>query len=62
MNDEGMQLLNEGEVDGYASDRALASLYRSVGIRRLYDKWFTRLGEPLSPIIEAMYQFQAVGE
>lgn len=107
-HDEGMELLNRGNVDGYASDRAmllgqvfrsdnaveeytmlgtvlsfepyalvvprgdsrfrlsadraLAQLYRSVAIRRLYDRWFTRFGEPLSPIVEAMYQFQAVGE
>ena len=107
-HDEGMELLNAGEVDGYASDRAmllgqvfrggnsaeqytmlssvlsfepyalvvprgdsrfrlsadraLASLYRSAAIRRIYDRWFTRFGEPLSPIVEAMYQFQAVGE
>lgn len=45
-----------------SADRALASLYRSAGIRRIYDRWFTRFGEPLSPIVEAMYQFQAVGE
>lgn len=107
-HDEGMELLNRGRVDGYASDRAmllgqvfrsdnaaeeytmlstvlsfepyamvvprgdsrfrlsadraLAELYRSAGIRRVYDRWFTRFGEPLSPIVEAMYQFQAVGE
>lgn len=107
-HDDGMTLLNDREVDGYASDRAmllgqvfrgenaaeeyamlrsvlsfepyalvvargdsrfrlsadraLASLYRSAGIRRIYDRWFTRFGEPLSPIVEAMYQFQAVGE
>lgn len=107
-NDEGMRLLNAGEVDGYASDRAmlighilraanaknryaltrttlsfepyammvprgdtefrlladraLASLYRSARIRRLYHDWFGRFGEPLSPIVEAMYQFQAVDE
>lgn len=107
-HDEGMELLNRGHVDGYASDRAmllgqvfrsenaaeeytmigtvlsfepyamvvprgdsrfrlsadraLAELYRSAGIRRLYDRWFTRFGEPLSPIVEAMYQFQAVDE
>lgn len=107
-HDEGMQLLNAGEVDGYASDRAmligqvfrngnarnryamtrtalsfepyammlprgdtefrlladraLASLYRSARIRRLYHEWFGRFGEPLSPIVEAMYQFQAVDE
>lgn len=44
------------------ADRALASIYRSARIRRIYQNWFGRYGEPLSPIIEAMYQFQAVGE
>lgn len=107
-HDEGMQLLNSGRVNGYASDRAmligqvfrnenaqnqyamtnytlsfepyglmvprgdtkfrlladraLASIYRSARIRRIYHTWFGRYGEELSPIIEAMYQFQAVGE
>lgn len=107
-HDEGMKMLNDGKVDGYASDRAmligqvfrnenaknqyaltrtafsfepyammiargdtefrlvadraLASLFRSVRIRRIYQNWFGRYGEPLSPIVEAMYQFQAVGE
>lgn len=107
-HDEGMKLLNDGKVDGYASDRAmligqvfrdenakneyaltrtafsfepyammvprgdtqfrlvadraLASLFRNVRIRRIYHNWFGRYGEPLSPIVEAMYQFQAVGE
>lgn len=107
-HDEGMQMLNEGKVTGYASDRAmligqvfrnanaanqyaltrkalsfepyammiprgdtefrlvadraLASLYRTARIRRIYHNWFGRYGEPLSPIVEAMYQFQAVGE
>ena len=107
-HDEGMQLLNEGKVDGYASDRAmligqvfrntdasneyamtrsalsfepyafmvpkgdsefrlvadkaLAAQFRGAGIRRLYQTWFGRYGEPLSPIVEAMYEFQAVGE
>ena len=45
-----------------AADRALASLYRTARIRRIYQNWFGRYGEPLSPIVEAMYQFQAVGE
>ena len=45
-----------------AADKALASLYRDARIRRLYHTWFGRYGEPLSPIVEAMYQFQAVGE
>ena len=107
-HDEGMALLNDGKVTGYASDRAmllgqvfrnenaaneyaltrtalsfepyalmiprgdtkfrlvadkaLASLYRSARIRRIYQNWFGRYGEPLSPIVEAMYQFQAVSE
>ena len=107
-HDEGMELLNEGRVDGYASDRAmligqvfrnadannqysmtraalsfepyafmvpkgdsnfrliadkaLAAQFRGAGIRRLYQTWCGRYGEPLSPIVEAMYEFQAVGE
>lgn len=107
-HNEGVELLNKGKVDGYASDRAmligqvfrnanvannytmtrsalsfepyafmitrgdtqfrlaadraLASLYRTARIRRIYQNWFGRYGEPLSPIVEAMYQFQAVGE
>lgn len=107
-HDEGMKLLNDRKVDGYASDRAmligqvfrnanaqnqyaltrtalsfepyafmiplgdtefrlvadkaLASLYRSARIRRVYHNWIGRYGEALSPIVEAMYQFQAVGE
>jgi len=44
------------------ADKALASLFRGVGIRRLYHSWFGRYGEPLSKIVEAMYEFQAVGE
>lgn len=45
-----------------AADRALASLFRTARIRRIYQNWFGRYGEPLSPIVEAMYQFQAVAE
>ena len=45
-----------------AADTALASLFRSARIRRIYHDWFGRYGEPLSPIVEAMYQFQAVDE
>lgn len=44
------------------ADKALASLFRTVRIRRVYHNWFGRYGEPLSSIVEAMYQFQAVGE
>ena len=44
------------------ADRALASLFRGARIRRVYHNWFGRYGEPLSKIVEAMYQFQAVGE
>ncbi len=104
---QGMELLNAGKVDGYATDRAmiigqvlrsadaglytissgvfslephalmmkrgdtdfrlvvdraLAGLYRTARIRRIYHDWFGRYGEPLSPIVEAVYEFQAVGE
>lgn len=107
-HDDGMKLLNDRDVDGYASDRAmligqvfrnanasnqyamtrsalsfepyalmvrrgdtefrlvadkaLASLFRGPRIRRLYQDWFGRYGEPLSPVVAAMYEFQAVGE
>ncbi len=106
-HDEGLELLNAGKVDGYASDRtmlvgqvvrsadrsrysisrdvfsfepyalmlargdtefrlvadrALASLYGTARIRRIYHDWIGRYGEPMTTIIEAMYQFQAVGE
>ena len=104
---EGIELLNAGKVDGYASDRtmlvgqvvrsedrsrysmsrdvfsfepyalmlargdtdfrlvadrALASLYSDARIRRLYHDWFGRYGEPMTPVVAAMYEFQAVGE
>lgn len=106
-HEKGIELLNAGKVDGYATDRAmvvgqvlrsqdavkytitsdvfsfepyalmlhrgdtdfrlvvdraLASLYRTARIRRLYHDWFGRYGEPLSPIVAAVYEFQAVGE
>ena len=106
-HEKGMELLNDGKVDGFATDRAmilghilrsgdaaaytissdvfsfepyalmiqrgdtefrlvvdraLASLYRNARIRRIYHTWFGRYGEPLSPIVEAVYEFQAVGE
>jgi len=106
-HDNGVALLNDGKVDGFATDRAmilghilrsgdvsrytiskdvfsfepyafmlqrgdtdfrlvvdraLASLYRNARIRRVYHNWFGRYGEPLSPIVEAVYEFQAVGE
>lgn len=106
-HDQGMELLTDGKVDGYASDRAmligqvfrsqagadyvmarsvfsrepyslmlargdtefrlladraLASLYSSARIRRLHHDWFGRYGEALSPIVEAIYEFQAVSE
>ncbi|MGB5165829.1 MAG: amino acid ABC transporter substrate-binding protein [Woeseiaceae bacterium] len=44
------------------ADRALAAQFRGAGIRRLYHDWIGRYGEPLSPIVAAMYEFQAVGE
>ena len=106
-HDEGMQLLNDEKVDGYATDRAmligqvhlsgktgdyvitrdafsfepyalmtrrgdtefrlvadraLANLYRGARIRRIYHDWFGRYGESLSPIVQAIYEFQAVTE
>ncbi|MEM9690237.1 MAG: amino acid ABC transporter substrate-binding protein [Pseudomonadota bacterium] len=107
-HDQGVELLNQKKVDGYASDRAmligqefraenarnrytlsrgalsfepyalmvrrgdvdfrlladraLAEVYRTARIRRLHQLWFGQYGETITPIVEAMYQFQAVGE
>lgn len=56
-------MLRRGDTEfRLLADRALASLYRDARIRRIYHNWFGRFGEPLSPIVEAMYEFQAVGE
>lgn len=44
------------------ADRALANIFRGARILRLYQDWFGRYGEPLSPVVAAMYEFQAVGE
>ena len=44
------------------ADRALASIYRSAKIRKIYHLWFGRYGEELPPVVAAMYQFQAVGD
>jgi len=56
-------MLKRGDTDfRLLVDRALASLYRTARIRRIYHDWFGRYGEPMSPIMEAMYEFQAIGE
>lgn len=56
-------MLQRGDTDfRLVVDRALASLYRNARIRRIYHDWFGRSGEPLSPIVAAVYEFQAVGE
>ena len=56
-------MLHRGDTDfRLAVDRALAGLFRNARIRRIYHNWFGRFGEPLSPIVEAVYEFQAVGE
>ena len=43
-----------------AADRALAALYRSGRIRRIYHNWFGRYGLAMSPVVEAMFEVQAV--
>ncbi len=56
-------MIKRGDTDfRLAADRALASLYRNARIRRIHHNWFGRYGEVLSPIVEAIYEFQAVGE
>ena len=56
-------MLKRGDTDfRLVVDRALASLYRTARIRRIYHDWIGRYGEPLSPIVQAVYEFQAVDE
>ena len=56
-------MLHRGDTDfRLVADRALANLYGSARIRRLYHDWFGRYGEPMPPILEALYEVQAVGE
>lgn len=42
------------------ADSALARLYRTAGIQRMYHTWFGRFGIEQSPILMAMYQFQGL--
>jgi ABC-type amino acid transport substrate-binding protein len=42
------------------ADTALARLYRTAGIQRLYHTWFGRFGIEQSPILMAMYQLQGL--
>ncbi len=44
------------------ADRALAGVYRSARIQRLYRDWFGRYGIAQSPVLRAMYQFQSLQE
>lgn len=54
-------MIARGDTDfRLVADRALAQLYRSTRIRRLHQDWFGRNGVTLSPLVEAMYEFQAV--
>jgi glutamate/aspartate transport system substrate-binding protein len=56
-------MLSRGDTDfRLVVDRALANLYRTARILRIYHDWFGRYGEPLSPIVAALYEFQAVGD
>ncbi len=41
-------------------DRALAGIYRSAAIQRLYHDWFGSQGQPMTPVVRAMYEFQGV--
>lgn len=56
-------MLRRGDTEfRLVTDRALANLYRDARIRRLYHDWFGRFGEPMTPLLEAMYEFQAVSD
>ena len=54
-------MLRRGDSDfRLLVDRALARLYRSARIQRLYYDWFGEQGGKMPSVVEAMYEFQAV--
>ena len=54
-------MLARGDTDfRLVADRALANLYGTARIRRIFHDWIGRYGEPLPPMVEAMYQYQTV--
>jgi len=44
------------------ADRALAGVFGSQRIQRLYHQWFGRYGIPQSRVLKAMYQFEALAD
>lgn len=56
-------MVARGDTDfRLVADRALANLYGTARIRRIFNDWIGRYGEPLPPMVEAMYQYQTVSE
>jgi ABC-type amino acid transport substrate-binding protein len=56
-------MLSRGDTEfRLVTDRALANVYRGARILRLYQDWFGRYGEPMSPVLKALYEFEAVTE
>lgn len=56
-------MVARGDTDfRLVADRALAKLFGSAAILRLYYDWFGQYGQPLDPVVKAMFEFQAVGE
>ena len=45
-----------------AVNRAVARLYRSGEISKIYAKWFDPLGVPMSPLLKAGFELQAIPE
>ncbi len=43
-------------------NRTLANLMRSGEIRKIYDKWFQPMGVPMSPLLKAAFEIQALPE
>jgi len=44
------------------ADRALAQLYRSGQIEGVFNRWFGEIGVQPTPVLQAMYQLQALPE
>ena len=43
-------------------NRTLSSLMRTGEMEKIYDKWFTPLGAPMTPTMRAAFEIQALPE
>jgi glutamate/aspartate transport system substrate-binding protein len=58
----GIMMRRDDSAFRLVVNRALAAVYRSGEINRIYAKWFDPIGVPMSPIMKAGFELQALPE